>query len=184
MVKTQPSIPQEDITFHNPSLESNLDHFHPPSYISHDSLHHYSLERSDSQASCVHSLDPRATSSSCSHVQDSIIIKPKDQDDEYIINSSQNIELTFLVDSRSANLGETSCTINSFDQPLVLGCHHSHASICCDEFLGTSYDVLSSHVHSRSDLECALLESNIHIEASSAPHLHVCVIIHSASTCV
>lgn len=82
------------------------------------------------------------------------------------------------------NLGETSCTINYFNQPPVLGFHHSHASICFDEHPSTSYDVLSSHVHSNSDLECAPVKADIHIEASSRPHLPVCPIIHSASTCV
>jgi len=40
MVKTHPSIPQEDFTITNPSLESNLHLFHHPSSTSHDSLHH------------------------------------------------------------------------------------------------------------------------------------------------
>lgn len=101
-----------------------------------------------------------------------------------MINSSQNIEPPFLIDSQSANLGETSCTINSFDQPLVLGYHHSHTSICCDEFQSTSYDLLPSHVHSNSDLKCAPIKADIHNEASSAPHLPVCPIIHNKSTCV
>jgi len=33
-------------------------------------------------------------------------------------------------------------------------------------------------------LECALVKEDTHIEASFAPHLRVCLIIHSASTCV
>ena len=65
-----------------------------------------------------------------------------------------------------------------------MGYHHSHAFVCCDEFPSTSYDLLSSHVHSNSDLECASVKANIHIEASFAPHLPVCLMIHSASTCV
>lgn len=73
--------------------------------------------------------------------------------------------------------------INSFDQPLVLACHHSHASICCDERQSTSYDLLFSHVHSNSNLECAPVKVDIHIETSFSPHLPMCPTIHSASTC-
>lgn len=148
MVKTHPSILQEDITIHNVSPESNLHLYHPPSSASHESLHHDSLERSASQASCALSLDSQAASSSCGHVQGSLIIQAEEQDGEDTINSSENIELPFLIDPRSMNLGEISCTINSFDQPPFLGCHKSYASICCDEFPSTSYDLLSSHVHS------------------------------------
>jgi len=106
------------------------------------------------------------------------------KDGEHTINSSQNIELPFLIDSRSMNLGETSCTINYFDQPPVVGCHHSNAFVCRDELPSTSFGLLSSHVHYNSDLECAPVKEDIHIEASSAPHLPMCPIIHSISTCV
>jgi len=44
MEKNHPSISQEKITIPNPSLESNLHLYYPPSYTSHDSLHHDSLE--------------------------------------------------------------------------------------------------------------------------------------------
>lgn len=98
MVKTHLSIMQEDITITNPSLETNLQLYHPPSSTSHYSLHHGSLERSTSQASCVHSLDSQATGSSYSHVQGSVIIQAEEQDGECTINSSQNIELPFLID--------------------------------------------------------------------------------------
>lgn len=148
MVKNYPSIPEEDITIPNPSLESNLHLYHPPSSTSHDSLHHDSLERSTSQASCVNSLDSQAAGSSCSHVQGIIIIQAEEQDNEDTLNFYQNIELPFLIDPRSMNLGETSSTINSLDQPPALGCHHSHAFVCCDEHPRKSYDLLSSHVHS------------------------------------
>lgn len=184
MVKTHPSISQGDITVPNPSLESNINLFHPPSSTSHDSLHHDSLERSTSQVSCAKSLDYPNAGSSCSHVQGNIIIQVEEEDGEEKINSSQNIKLPFLIDRQSTNLGETSCTIDSLDQPPVLGFHHFHASVCCDEHPSTSYDILSSHVHSNLDLECALVEEDIHIKSSSAPHLPVYPIIHSASTCI
>lgn len=153
MAKTHPSILQEDVTIHNPSLESNLHLCHPPSSISQDSLHHDTLEQSTSQASCVHSLDSQAYGSSCGHVKGSLIIQAEEQDVEDTINSSyifhigshKNIELLILIDSQSANLGEMSCTINSFDQPPFLGYHHSHASVCYDECPITSCDLLSSH---------------------------------------
>lgn len=132
----------------------------------------------------MQSLVPRVVGSSCSHLQYSLIIQTEEEDSEDIINSSQSIEPPSLIDSRSANLGETSCTFNYFDQSLVLGCHHSHASVCCDEHPSTSYDILSSHVHSNSDLEYVRVKANIHIKASSTPHLPMCLIIHSASICI
>lgn len=97
--------------------------------------------------------------------------------------SHQDNGLPFLNDSQPTNLGETSCTINSFDQPLVLGYHHSHASVCCDECPRTSCDLLFSHLHSNLDLECAPVKENIHIETSFAPHFPVCPTIQIASTC-
>ncbi len=95
--------------------------------------------------------------------------------------SHQHIELPFLIDSQSTNLGETSCTINSFDQPRVLGCHHSHASVCCDEHPITSCDMFFSHVHSNSDLEFPPVKEDVHIKTSSSPHLPMCPTIQNAS---
>ena len=132
----------------------------------------------------MHSLDSQVVVSSCGHVQGSLIIQVEDKDGEDTINASQNIELPLLIDSQSVNLGETSCIFNSFDQPPLLGCHHSHASICFDEWPCTSYDLLSSHVHSNSDPKCAPVKGDIYIKASFAPHLPLCLIIHNASTCI
>jgi len=75
--------------------------------------------------------------------------------------SHQDIDLPFLNDSQLANLGETSHKINFFDQPPGLGCHHSH-----DEHPCTSCDFLFSHVHSNSDMECALVKIDAHIKTS------------------
>jgi len=117
-------------------------------------------------------------------VQGSLIIQIEKKDSEETINSTQSIELPFLIDPCSMNLGEKSCTINSFDQPPFSGCHQSHISVCCDECLSTSYDLFPSHEHFKLDLECTLVEVDIHIEASYAPHFPVCPSIHNTSTCI
>lgn len=57
ITKTHSSIPQEDITIHNSSLEVDLPLCHRRSFTSHDSLYHDSLDQSVSPARCVHSLD-------------------------------------------------------------------------------------------------------------------------------
>ena len=96
----------------------------------------------------------------------------------------QNIELPFLNDYQSVNLGGTSRAINSFDQPLLLGSHHSHASLCYDKCPSTSGDLPFYHGNYNSDLECSPVKEEVHIETSSSPHLPVCPTIHNVSTCV
>jgi len=88
-----------------------------------------------------------------------------------------------LNDSQFDNLSGTSCTINSFDQPLILGNHHSHASICHDECPSTSCDLPFSHEYSNSELEHASVKEDICIETSPSPHFPLCPTIHNASTC-
>lgn len=82
-----------------------------------------------------------------------------------------------------SNLGGTSCTINSFDQPPILSGHHSHASICHEKCPSTSCYLIFSHEISNSDLECANVKEYIHIETFSSPHLPICPTIHDTYTC-
>lgn len=140
---------------------------------------------------CRNSLDCQATSLSCGHVKGNPIIQAEEQEGEGTINSSsmfqngshQNIDLPFLIDSKSMNLGETSRTTNSLNQPLVLGCHHSHAFVCSDEFPITLLDLFFSHVHSNLDLECMSVKVDIHIKTSFALHFPMCPTIRNTSTC-
>jgi len=160
ITKTHSSIPQEDVTVHNSSLEYDLHLCHPPSSTSHDSLYHDLLDQSTSLAICSHSLDSPAASLNCDQAQGSHITQVEEHKGEDTINipsliqncAHQNNELPFLNNSQFANLGGTSCTINYFDQPPILVSHHSHASICHDECPS------ACHEDFNSDLECALVK--------------------------
>ncbi len=94
----------------------------------------------------------------------------------------QKNQLPLLNDIKTTNLGGTSCTTHSFDQPPVLGSHHSHAYICRDEHPNTSCDLLFSHEDSNSDQECASVKEDVHTKTSSSPHLPMCPTTHNAST--
>ena len=85
----------------------------------------------------------------------------------------QNNGLAFSNNSQYDNLDETSYIINSFDQPPVLGSHHSHASICHDKCPSTS-----------CDLDFPLVKEYFHIETSSSPHFPTCPTIQNTSTCI
>jgi len=73
IAKTYSSIPQEDVTIHNSSLEPYLHLCHPLLSIIHDSFYHDSLDQSTSLASCLHSLDSQDVGSYCDQAQSSHI---------------------------------------------------------------------------------------------------------------
>lgn len=56
---------QEDITVHNSSLKFDLPLYHPPTFTSHDSLYHDSLDQSISLAIWAHSLNSQVVGSNC-----------------------------------------------------------------------------------------------------------------------
>lgn len=112
MVKTNSSIPEDDVTIHNSTLKSDTDFCYPLSSRCHDSLYHDHLDQSDPPISFSQSLDFRVASRTCDQVQGTHIMQVEEQEGEYyfILSSlfqnprCQDGSLTFFDDFQYSNL--------------------------------------------------------------------------------
>jgi len=153
MVKTNSSIPQDDLIVHNSSMNS----CYPLSSTCLDSLYSDPTDQLAPPVGLSQSLDFRVAGSNWNQVQGTHFTQEEEKEGEDALNIScfcqdplcQGYAFLFLGDCEYANIGSESNAINYFNQSIASDNNHSNDVYFIDawnhECPGALADILVSH---------------------------------------